>query len=1118
MYAGRFAPAGTRATSGAAFTPELECEVGGVVCLFPSARGSRIKYEMVKPINRARRRRLAGEWRPRCEAPGRGLMDRARTARAFRRRRQRARQGHQHGLLRLPHEWRLAAVIVPAYCVIMAFSGRIVIAMGAIGAILGYAVEALGSSEGAVAILWITTVAQCIGVWVVGMLRMGWSWFAFFLLQNVTVFLGLAALWAMLHVRWVWRSDERVGMLALVCSGLPMPSAAVWSWGVLSLLGVQNGHFSVCGALLLVYKLVVCCESPDPAASACKAKQDGPSLRQVRAARLKAESGQERRVVSRGVAALHAAVTISLPCLVLIFTSRFSYLASVNGLSELTMLVWAPIIAWTAPYAASDDRQGGGDLWWLGLPPRQIRTAARRWIMPFAAVCLAAAAQSRLERAFGGLLPLYHTRPGLARALMVSLTLTGFFLLRAAPAAVRHAVSRPRPRHCLALCAAASAAAGLPAILLGTEWYVAAVAIVAGAASGAFVVWRRAGLLMAAVSFGMPALYGILNSVMGWLDLGLNTKVASTQSLVLGLAATAGLALAAAGGCCLNTDALSAPGAAAAVRAAAGTAWIAACLSLAALELYFSAHNVDVDTFPTEVYPGYMVVATTIAGIYATNASPKLGGRGSAVHVAAISILASKLTNVVLPGSNGLFLATAALSAILGPALRVGNAAALPLSLPRIAGYAVAAAAVVGAAEKYFVGVPVRFLFDVPEDLPLPRGLRAAGVAAWTCAVALAVCARRANHRRKLKRRLAAFLFASLATVTLFAMLAVEEDEEDPLVGQVTVFGISGSPLMPGFFGATVLGFALISGPAGVASELLGAVIGGSFGLSAATLYLPFAPIVGFAYTCTAAAGGAILAALHWTRSPAARVSRIAIAIFVCGPTAGVCAAWLLPSPLGPFAREQAETITLVTHASLSFLIALRSKVSAPLGAKPGAMSKRAGGARASAALANLCVTMSIICGVRSLDVLHHGDTMGLLLSPVCLLLQRDGGVLSGLAPRRRWAPVLATAALHASSRAAFQIISSATELYRPFDMWFIVKNSALMAATLPSVRAVLWFLWTPVPVDVPWLMATGPLAVLPILAADLGTVRVLGLAAAAGTLYQAVVSRRLRAIGEARV
>jgi len=167
------------------------------------------------------------------------------------------------------------------------------------------------------------------------------------------------------------------------------------------------------------------------------------------------------------------------------------------------------------------------------------------------------------------------------------------------------------------------------------------------------------------------------------------------------------------------------------------------------------------------------------------------------------------------------------------------------------------------------------------------------------------------------------------------------------------------------------------------------------------------------------------------------------------------------------------------------------------------------------------CFVALLLAIFLNMQYFRGSDTSIFFLAPILLLLNRDNGAFRQLTPERRYFPLVAATCGFLIASVAYHVFVQqfATALGfslgdRPFSWWFVSKNYLLLIAAVPSQFKFIQFLWALYHHNDFYLMCVAPLNFLPILLADLGSLKMLGAIGVVGSAVQLYMAHQIRRYG----
>ncbi|KQJ88366.1 uncharacterized protein LOC100830867 [Brachypodium distachyon] len=162
-----------------------------------------------------------------------------------------------------------------------------------------------------------------------------------------------------------------------------------------------------------------------------------------------------------------------------------------------------------------------------------------------------------------------------------------------------------------------------------------------------------------------------------------------------------------------------------------------------------------------------------------------------------------------------------------------------------------------------------------------------------------------------------------------------------------------------------------------------------------------------------------------------------------------------------------------------------------------------------------------IICLVLNITLTSGSNRAIFFLAPILLLLNQDSDIVAGFGDRQRYFPVTVSISGYLLLTALYRIWEEtwpgsggwALDIGGP-GWLYAVKNVALLLLTLPNHILFNRFMWDYVRQTDSKLLLTLPLNLPSIIMSDILTVRVLGLLGAIYSLAQYMISRRIRIAG----
>jgi len=1097
----------------------------------------------------------------------------------------------------LPYDIPLGTVFLLGYAIILSYEGQIASGIFAFAVIIAYMLDAMKINEASLTVVWVASVAEILASWIILLQRLGFSFLSVVLALNVSAFQLLAAVWVTLHVRWMRQYDFGIYCERLLLSSLPFPATTIFSWSITAVFGAKAGLFSSSLILALFYPFVMRLRQKsryepkdfDP-------KYEGPTrFTEMRMANAKARA---RPYVPAEVAGLQFTLATVLPLFGYMATVRLTALVSIDGLLDSLLLTLIPAL----PHIADlPNKYNQGGLWWLSLPlSSSLIAKAQGLAFEFVVQLVLVALQIKVvRRSVGAFLSFYTPYPGLVYSIICVASFSLVRVLRLAPSILKQAHhnqdsqsrdhkpprSRRAKRHAMLFYLHSGIVLSLWSALLGASWIGVLFGAAAGVVGSVFVHERRWWQMLSSIILGNVAFFIVIGRSLGYVDLGLSwfptlnvLRIAAT-GIATSLSACLGLRLLASASALkpwlsmtVAHNTITAPKSfPAAGLWFPGFVWTSAVVMLAAVERMLVADNAN---FETDLYPSYLVVGTTLFGMYITRILRRTDQIGALSRLCSTAMLIAKLsilyTDIAVDGNGFRTLVASFVFAFFTttPFLEYHPAfAPMPTYLLPVCLVGTGFGLLVDMENT--VDVLLRSLVVSPSSGRMPFFIRAFGIAFVICAVALTALAYHYRTRRRLRRGLSVLIFALALILMCHYDPEGNIDEEDANDLDPTASRQKRLALYLATFSLSITGFVAtlnILKPVFLVAPLIGAPLGLSINLffldhhiasGLGTKVVLMVMVTAFAtlvmitvqvHRHTHNHHHARHGSNQPSRSGLGLLSPISLAAFIlCSFAIGFTNETFLSrtaSVLGSSDSASQATVslestsTLVSEiqsilwalmSSLSFLIASLVKykeqqahsLAKSSKRKPWTLTSQKSAAFVSpmAIVGNINAVICLGLGWKVLSIRHESEIYGLLLTPVLLLLNRDEWFLRELNAENRYCPPIAAACAFLTWKCYYQVLSSIFEWRRPFNFWFIVKTMGLLFCTTNSMIGFLRYLWkSKAPRSINWLFLTSPLNVLPVIIGDFVVIRLLGACAMAGSLYQIFGSIRLQKKGENRL
>jgi len=425
------------------------------------------------------------------------------------------------------------------------------------------------------------------------------------------------------------------------------------------------------------------------------------------------------------------------------------------------------------------------------------------------------------------------------------------------------------------------------------------------------------------------------------------------------------------------------------------------------------------------------------------------------------------------------------------------------------------------------------------ESSEQPRGatglwfLRTCWVGLMMTIYMLMVLTYHQRHLRRLRRSLSLVVLILALSLLINPGASLSDNEETSERSVVTSTYRQWTPYL--FLVSTGAAAIAITSGLFLPRSLFSLLVGGPFGLALSLAYLPYPPptLPTFVLLMITTSTIVILTYVqpNFVMHPVwYTLFMPAVVVFLLSGIFPAIYSYFVPvmkwSRDSKQTLEEAEILLSATHAAASAFLAIAVKAGANnigKSKKKGSEKKigvkrdvkiESGAVMAYQAIGNICCFVCILGGWRLIQVLHEDYLIGLLLTPILLLLNKDHFLLGRLNSNNQWAPIIGAATLYLSFHLVSEIASSVFEWHRPRDYGFIFKTSLLLLPALWSLCSLCRFLWNPrAPTDsgLNTLLLIAPLNILPVLTGDTPTLQLLGLCAIAGVMLEVFQSWQLQ-------